>query len=206
MEIALQLLLFFIRNLHPRYLKQGKENVALAGIYQLFPGFSFGEEKHCYLYVAKLSDIWIMRKALSERMTILASKDCELSGDELEDVPCRVIFVDGCYGVPYLMNRMTEIFRFLSAWDKNMHIAALEGKSIQQLLDLSEEMIQYPTIIFDAGFDVLAYSKTVSTEYAKFQEIIRKAVQFVEKLIINHYFRNSRNHSFFDSCCFQSLF
>lgn len=35
-------------------------------------------------------------------------------------------------------------------------------KSIQTLIDLSEPVLKHPIIAFDAGFDVVAYTKNIS--------------------------------------------
>ena len=61
-----------------------------------------------------------------------------------------------------------KIFCRLVEWDKNMHIAALEGKDVQDLIDISEEILEHPMIAFDASFDVLAYTRHSSSHYKNF--------------------------------------
>ena len=53
-----------------------------------------------------------------------------------------------------------------------MHIAALEGKDVQDLIDISEEILEHPMIAFDASFDVLAYTRHSSSHYKIFQETV----------------------------------
>ena len=74
--------------------------------------------------------------------------------------------------VPEVMNDLVEIFCRLVEWDKNMHIAALEGKDVQDLIDISEEILEHPMIAFDASFDVLAYTRHSSSHYKIFQETV----------------------------------
>lgn len=181
MEITLKLLLYFIRDLHPAVWKMTEKDIFFQGTQQLFPA----EEKYGsvrnfikagdsrYIYIATLSEVLAAKAYVAEDMVILVSKDCEPADRELEKLSCGIIWVEGIYEVPYLINRMIRIFNFLAAWDKNMHIAALEGKSVQELLDLSETVLEHPVIVFDAGFNVLAYTKNVSSEYENFQETIR---------------------------------
>ena len=74
--------------------------------------------------------------------------------------------------VPEVMNDLVEIFCCLVEWDKNMHIAALEGKDVQELIDISEEILEHPMIAFDASFDVLAYTRHSPSHYKIFQETV----------------------------------
>ena len=71
----------------------------------------------------------------------------------------NLIFMQTEKTVPEVMNDLVEIFCRLVEWDKNMHIAALEGKDVQDLIDISEEILEHPMIAFDASFDVLAYTR-----------------------------------------------
>ena len=67
-----------------------------------------------------------------------------------------------------MINDLVEIFCCLVEWDKNMHIAALEGKDVQELIDISEEILEHPMIAFDASFDVLAYTRHSPSHYKIF--------------------------------------
>lgn len=182
MEITLRILLYFLRDLNPMVAKQMKKAAFFIGTHQLLltdeqqgelPGTLTGET-YQYLYVSALSELVRESAALPADRMVLASRDCELSDEELGGLPCGLVLVDGKYTVPYLLNRMINVFHFLTVWDKNMHIATLEGKGVQELIDLSEEVLEHPTIIFDVGFDVLAYTRRVSCEYSYFQDTIRK--------------------------------
>lgn len=84
----------------------------------------------------------------------------------------NLIFMETEKTVPEVINDLVEIFCCLVEWDKNMHIAALEGKDVQDLIDISEEILEHPMIAFDASFDVLAYTRHSSSHYKIFQETV----------------------------------
>lgn len=186
MEITLALLLYFIRDLDPVTVKQPGNVRYFLGAQQYWKNEIFQENKlkksdeifhkdedYQYLYVAKLSEILEDINSLHTGMAILASADCSCAEKELTQIPAGVILVSGKYGVPYVLNRMINVFRFLTEWDKRMHIAALEGKNVQEMLDLSAEILEYPMIVFDPCFNVLAYTSVLPAIETHFQETIR---------------------------------
>ena len=90
-----------------------------------------------------------------------------------------------------IMNRLFDMYSFISEWYKNMHVAALENKSIQTLIDLSEPVLKHPIIAFDAGFDVVAYTKNISCDYPVYTETITKGytnAETMKKLKQKHVF------------------
>ena len=186
MEITLALLLYFIRDLEPVIVKQPENARYFLGAQQYWKHEIFQanrlhdeelmfqrNEEYQYLYVAKASEILEDAKLLHSNMIFLVSRDYDWTEEELMQLTCGVIQVSGEYGVPYVLNRMINIFRFLTEWDKNMHIAALEGKTVKELLELSSEILGYPMIVFDTGFNVLASTVSALTEEKHFQETIR---------------------------------
>ena len=186
MEITLALLLYFIRDLEPVTVKQPANARYFLGAQQYWKNEIFQanklkqndmvfqkDEDYQYLYVARLSEILEDAEALHADMVILASADCACGEEQLKQIPAGVILVSGEYGVPYVLNRMINIFRFLTEWDKRMHIAALEGKNVQEMLDLSAEILEYPMTVFDSGFNVLAHTSALSAIETHFPETIR---------------------------------
>lgn len=172
MKIALNILLYFIQNLHPKIIGSICGNDLFAGVKYFFIEPKTGED--AYVYVGSLRELWENREALSESMTVIAVEDILLSEAEIGSFPCRLILVDGCHSVPYLVNQMIEIFNRLANWDKMMHIAALEGEPVQTLVDISETLLAHPVIIFDASFDVLAFTKKADSTYKNFHITVEK--------------------------------
>ena len=186
MEITLALLLYFIRDLEPVTVKELENARYFLGAQQYWKNEIFQanklkqndiifqkDEDYQYLYVARLSEILEDAESLHADMAILASADRACEEDQLKKIPGGLILVSGKYGVPYVLNRMINIFRFLTEWDKTMHIAALEGKNVQEMLNLSAEILEYPMTVFDSGFNVLAYTSALPTIETHFQETIR---------------------------------
>lgn len=193
MKITLEMLLHFMRDLNPIIWRKEKKEYKVIGV-QLFcfpnDKDEYTEEKTEYCYVANLSELWEQRVYITGDMTILASQDIELSIEEMNQICGTIVLVYGSCQVPCLLNRMINIFRFFTNWDKTMHISALQGKSIQELLNLSEPVLEHPAIIFDAGFDVIAYTKNVSGKYVGFHNTVNsgytdmKIMQQIKKMEI----------------------
>lgn len=180
MEITLDILIYFLRALHPQIIRQTRKDICFIGAYRFYVtesemeagGGALADDTHRYLYIANLSELYTFRHAITADMTVLASGDCELSKEQMKELSCDFILVDGINGVPFLLNRMIYVFGFLANWDKNMHIAALEGKSVQDLLELSKEVLEHPVLIFDAGFDVLAFIAGRNSAYTGFHKTL----------------------------------
>lgn len=186
MEITLALLLYFIRDLKPMIVKQPENARYFLGAQQYWKNEIFQanklskdeitfqkKEDYQYLYIAKLSEILEDAGTQHTDMVFLVSGDCSCTQETLAKIPGGVVLVSGEYDVPYVLNRMINIFRFLTEWDKTMHIAALEGKNVQELLDLSAEVLEYPMTVFDSGFNVLAHTSVLPAIETHFQETIR---------------------------------
>ena len=111
----------------------------------------------------------------------------------------NLIFMQTEKTVPEVMNDLVEIFCRLVEWDKNMHIAALEGKDVQDLIDISEEILEHPMIAFDASFDVLAYTRHSSSHYKIFQETVAQGytdAHTMEQLKKKQIFPRSKKENF----------
>lgn len=172
MELTLAMLLYFIRNMHPQIFRMQKGEHTFIGIKQFFPDDA--EATPDYLYVAELADLWMCKTEVKTDMTVLASKNAGLTQTELEEIPCNLILVDAVFKTPYILNQMISIFGHMANWDKAMHIAALEDKSLQELVDLSEDVLEHPILVFDAGFDVLAHTQTIPEGNLFFQETVAR--------------------------------
>lgn len=172
MELTLAMLLYFVRNMHPVIFRMRKGEHTFIGIKQFF--VEDEDATTDYLYVAELADLWMHRGSVPADITVFASSNAGLTETELEAIPCNLILVDASFKTPYILNRMIGIFGHMANWDKAMHIAALEDKSLQELVDLSEEVLEHPILVFDAGFDVLAHTKTIPEGNLFFAETVKR--------------------------------
>ncbi len=174
MELTLEMLLYFISDLKPDCVRLPVTGSLFSGVQQFFPGMLRKEQDGTpYLYVAELEDLVRSREELTEEMTVLAVCDAEADRASWEDLPCCLILLGRENPVPYVLNRMIDVFSMMANCDKAMHIAALEGKNVQMLLDLCEDLLGHPAIIFDSSFDVLAYTRHIPCDYALFCETIQ---------------------------------
>lgn len=172
MKLTLAMLLYFIRDMLPVIYRMKKGEQIYEGIKQFFPEDTHATED--YLYICDLAELWMHRDVVPKDMTVLASENAGLTKSEMDAIPCNLILVSSEFKTPYILNRMIGVFGRMANWDKSMHIAALEGKALQELVDLSEEVLEHPILVFDSGFDVLAYTKSVPEGNQFFKETIER--------------------------------
>ncbi|MCD8150677.1 MAG: helix-turn-helix domain-containing protein [Clostridiales bacterium] len=194
MELTLDTCLYFISDLNPKIIRKTKNDRFFVGVKQFFAGMEredhiptdlCGEKvkkeqgEAAYLYIAGWKELWDNREVLTAEMTIFAVQDLDKQDlnfweSGFGSLPCTLVLVEGDYPVPYLVNRMVDVFSRLVNWDKMMHVSALEGKSVQELVDLSTEILKYPVMIYDPAFDVIAATRNVKGEYGFFQHTLEK--------------------------------
>ncbi|MCD7864463.1 MAG: hypothetical protein LUG54_00250 [Clostridiales bacterium] len=132
-----------------------------------------------YLYVTAAEDVRRISDLSNSRGILFIVWEKQEEAAETADR-----FADGSFGTrvligrpcsrDYLMNRLIDVFYSLTEWDKNMHVAALEGQGVQHLLDIREDVLAYPTIAFDGTFDVVGYTRHIPCEYHAFQETVHQ--------------------------------
>ncbi len=181
MTITKSMLLYFIRDMKIADLPETMQEQTFSGIQYWMPNMK--ELKTEYLY---LCDGCSVPEAAAQHllendvcMLVIFSKEADEK--EQQDMMRKwkifhqnAIFMQTEKTVPEVMNDLVEIFYRLVEWDKNMHIAALEGREVQELIDISEPVLEYPMIVFDASFDVLAYTKHCESHYETFWETVHQ--------------------------------
>ncbi len=172
MKITLELLLYFIHELNPRLLCRTPAGNALVGVKEFYREMEAPDT--AYVYVGSLKEVLARTQEFPPGVSVLATGDTAISPAQISAFPGTLILVDAAYPVPYLLNELVDLFSRLINWDKEMHIAALEGKPIQTLMDLSTEILAFPTIIFNATFDVLAATRGAHGAYDYFDHTVQK--------------------------------
>lgn len=164
MTITKNMLLYFIRDMGITILGETKTEQQFAGIKHWIPEREDLSDE--YLYLCDGAHIPEKTQILSQTVCMLVIFSQKEAGQknqeqrkEWRQFHNNLICIETEKSVPEVMNALVEIFYRLVEWDKNMHIAALEGKDVQELIDISEPVLEYPMIVFDASFDVLAYTK-----------------------------------------------
>ncbi len=190
MKLTLEMLLYFISSLNPEIVCRSRIPSLYVGVKAFFKDV---EHTAQCIYVSSLKEVLQNQDVLTEEMTVLAVRDEELPQEELESFPCTLILVDQEQNVLFLVNLLVDIFSRLQEWDKTMHISVLEGKDVQDLVDLSQELLQYPVIVFDVTFNVLAYSQNTIGRYEDFDHTVQNGytnTELMTRINANKIFEN----------------
>ena len=177
MTITKNMILYFIRDMGITILGETKTEQQFAGIKHWIPEREDLSDE--YLYLCDGAHIPEKTQILSQTVCMLVIFSQKEAGQKNQEQRKKwrqfhnnLICIETEKSVPEVMNALVEIFYRLVEWDKNMHIVALEGKDVQELIDISESVLEYPMIVFDASFDVLAYTKHCESHYKTFWETV----------------------------------
>lgn len=147
--------------------------------------------QHGFLYVCDKKNLKKNYKILPEDIIVVGvGRECKME-DEWNSLVCGLVLIQTEYTDMEVLNQLLESYYSLLEWDKDMHIAALEGGSVQKLFDISEKIIRFPMIAYDACFDVIAYTKNSSCTYKNFMKTIKNGYtdsQTMKKLKEKHIF------------------
>lgn len=94
-----------------------------------------------------------------------------------------------------LMNDLLDLFHCLNDWERRLEEAILQGKSVQELIDLSAPVFEHNFFLFwDASYNVLAYTKGVEIPNEKLERIVRQGFfskEFTDDLVRMNYIKNA---------------
>ena len=170
MKLTSDILLYFLHDLPSDVIRLPNDMEYIHGVKYLVPDADCF--LHGFLYVCDFEGFMACRDSLpSDIVTAIVSESLS-EADYRSGSVCGLVHIRTACSVMEVLNLLLESYYKLTEWDKNMHIAALEGQSIQQMLDLSEEIMEYPMILFDAGFNVLAHTKRVPKADRAFRETL----------------------------------
>lgn len=71
-----------------------------------------------------------------------------------------------------IFNRILTIFHDFESWDKEFHLTLLRGGSMQDLLDLSKNILTHPMLILDNNFSLLGYFSSELIDDETMSEIL----------------------------------
>ncbi|MCU6763186.1 Sugar diacid utilization regulator [uncultured Roseburia sp.] len=181
MKLTLEMLLYFTSDIESVILKTSKFSDGFTNAKLLSVNQPIREE---YLYIGYLSDILNKKTLLHNRITVFAVNDTpeDCQEPDFSSLDCGLILAKNTTDIFYIMNRMVESFSFAAGWDKDMHIAALEGRPLQNLIDISEDILKNPLIIFDPSFTVIAHTKHIPCEYEGFKRTLEKGYTDAETM------------------------
>jgi len=172
MELTLEILLYKLKDLKPTALISSSHGKAFNGIKHLRGDASLFSQS--YVYAAKLSDLFKSRSPINYNLTYICINDMGKKPEDIQQHNLNIVLFDERFELEYVFDRVLDIYDNLEKWDKNMHILSLKGKPPQYLVDLSENYIEHPMIIFDPSFNVLAYTKHIRSSYHFFNETVKR--------------------------------
>lgn len=79
----------------------------------------------------------------------------------LQDVPpeLSIILLYTEDSFPVVFNRMLQVFQGFESWDRQFHLALLENRPLQELLELTRDYLVHPMVILDRSYSLLGYIK-----------------------------------------------
>ncbi len=83
---------------------------------------------------------------------------------ETEESLDGMIIINENMEVPFLLNRIQEIYQRIDDWYRGMQDALIREKSLQYILDLGDEVIGNTINISDSAFTLLAYTENIETD------------------------------------------
>lgn len=72
-----------------------------------------------------------------------------------------------------VLNKTINIFHDFEGWDKNFHLTLLGGGSLQDLLNITSDILIHPLIIFDRNYSILGYLRVPGITDSFMEELIR---------------------------------
>lgn len=70
-----------------------------------------------------------------------------------------VIILDPPKTFSHIFNRIVNIFSNINYWNQDVHMALLQGKSMQDILNLTERYVNHSMVVLDRSFSLLGYIK-----------------------------------------------
>lgn len=126
-----------------------------------------------YLYVCTLSEA-LEYSSKIKGFYYLCIRDRIADESETEEALRGMVIVNENMNLRELFNRVQKIFIKINRWIMLMQQSIVQNKGIQDLLDLSEPIIQNYIHVLDPTFKVLAYTKNLLFD----DPIVKEVVQY----------------------------
>ena len=146
------------------------------------------------LYVCPLSKA-IERNLLTPGFYYLAIRDMFADDEEGAGALEGVIIIDENKSAAWLFNIVQRRFLEISDWVKKMQAALVETCDYQRLLDLCEQILNNPVLVFDSAYTLLAHTKNIIGNDPITNEVIEKGYHSDETLKI---FRDRKRFEFYE--------
>lgn len=77
------------------------------------------------------------------------------------------------YSYAEIFNKILNIFHNFEQWDKNFHLTLLRGGTMQDLLDLSRDILTHPMVVLDRNFSLLGEFRSGEVKDELMNEILK---------------------------------
>ena len=123
---------------------------------------SYSGKNYLYLVTTQMlksySSHFLCEQILSSRVFLCICADDSLHAIDFNaDLSMVLLYTKECF--PVVFNQILTIFHDFDKWDKSFHLALLRGDSLQDLLDISKDLLVHPMIVFDRNYSILGYTR-----------------------------------------------
>lgn len=73
------------------------------------------------------------------------------------DLPVVLLYAEESFSI--IFNKLLNVFHDFEVWDTRFHLALLQQKPLQELLELTSEYLVHPMVVLDRSFSLLGYIK-----------------------------------------------
>lgn len=151
-----------------------------------------------YIYVGSASRLGELEACpQAEDCLFLLGNSGDVPSGQMEATPLQVIFAE----VDDPARMMEEVYgmqSFLTEWDTKLTNAYIQGASLQEMLELSQDALKNPVILLDSSMRIIAHSKNIADD----DEFFHRAVglgytppEVVEMMARKNYDKYTRFHS-----------
>jgi len=122
-----------------------------------------------YAYICKPTDLPTLEEradSLGEHFFIFGQAE-QLSAEEISKTPLSAAFVSGAEPID-LLDEIQSAQLVLSKWDEELSREFIAGAGLQELLDVSQDVLVNPLIMLDPAMKVLAYSGNIAPDDTTF--------------------------------------
>lgn len=157
------------------------QNIDLSCTYdgiKLFDANYIPDSNKQYLYLISEdmlahSSILLSQQFLSTSVFLCVCRDQQLHPDTntfQKSLSMILLYTEDSF--PIVFNKIMNIFHDFELWDKNFHLALLQQKNLQELLDLSRDYLVHPMVVLDRNYSLLGYIKTPDSSDPLMEDIL----------------------------------
>lgn len=115
-----------------------------------------------YLYLCDITHSALPQEQLSEYHILCVCPD--QPPNQFFSVRNEILFLYTSLDLAEVFNFLLSAFMYFADWENNLDFSVYQGASMQELTDLSENMLDNPMMILDPALKVIAYTKNHTVE------------------------------------------